>query len=256
MIIQAKGDVIRLRGSLVENQWPAIKSAVNLLLDEHPGGVIIDANGLTDITEAGARTFIDASNFIQAQSARIIVAGVPDHILEELRAIPGIRSQLVMAPTVEEARASLEAGGMAADAERRARPSVLVPLLGLWHRALGFAGAEAVARRAEIHLLYVLQVPRNLPLGAPMPGQELEAQQSLAEAEKVLRKRGIPIRKSSTRARDMMEGAAKFAAETHPDLVVLAYSKEDLTREGNRYELIGTFCHEAPCDVAFYCVKL
>ena len=254
MIIQTKGDVIRLRGSLAENQWPAIKAAVSLLLADHPGGVIIDASGLTDVSEAGAHTFIDMSSFIQAQGARVIIAGLSEEILGQIRKFPGVRSMLVLASTIEEARASLESSGsgMAAGGTK---PAILVPTLGAWRKALGFAATEALARRGEVHLLYVLQVPRNLPLGAPMPEQEQEAQQNLTEAEKTLKRRGVTVRKRTTRARDVVEGAAKFAADTKPDLVVLAYYKEELAQEGSRCAVIATFCEEAPCDVVFYCVN-
>ena len=255
MIIQTKGDVIKLKGSLVENQWPAIRSAVRLLLDEHPGGAIIDAGGLTEVSEAGARTFLDASNFIQAHSARVIVSGLPEQILEEIKKIPGVRSQLVLASSVEEARASLESGGAAFAVEGRTRPAVLAPLIGAWPQGIHYAAAEAAARKAEVHLLHVLQVPRNLPIGAPMPEKEQDAQQALAEAELALRRRGVTVRKRTTRARDLVEGAAKFAAETKPELLVVAYLKEDLAKEGSRYEVVGTLCHEAPCDVALYCVN-
>lgn len=255
MIIQIKGDVIKLKGSLTENQWPAIKSAVHLMLDEHPGGAVIDAGGLSDVTEAGARTFLDASNFIQAHSARVIIAGLSDDILEQVKQIPGVRSQLVLASSVEEARASLEAGGGASAAEGRVRPCVLVPLIGAWGRAVQMAASEALARRAEIHLLYVLQIPRNLPIGAPMPEKEQEAQQGLAEAERALKRRGVAVRKRTTRARDVVEGAAKFAAETKPELLVVAYYKEEMEKETVRHDVVGVLCHEAPCDVAIYCVN-
>jgi len=70
MIIQTRGDVIILKGALTENQWPSIRSAVSLLLESYPSGVVIDASELVEVTEAGAHTFLDASNFIQAQNAR------------------------------------------------------------------------------------------------------------------------------------------------------------------------------------------
>jgi nucleotide-binding universal stress UspA family protein len=127
-------------------------------------------------------------------------------------------------------------------------------LIGAWPKALAYAAPEAAARKADIHLLYVLQVPRNLPLGSPMPEKEQDAHNILTEAEKTMRRRGVVVYKRTTRARDVVEGAAKFAAETKPELVVLAYYKEDLIKEGNRYEIVGTFCHEAPCDIAFFCV--
>jgi anti-anti-sigma regulatory factor len=255
MIIQIKGDVIKLKGSLTENQWPAIKSAVSLLLEEHPGGAVIDASGLSEVTEAGARTFLDASNFIQAHSARVIIAGLADDILEQVRQIPGVRSQLVLASSVEEARASLEAGGAGAATEARVRPAVLVPLIGAWGRAIHFAASEAAARRTEVHLLYVLQVPRNLPIGAPMPDKEQEAQSGLAEAERALKRRGVTVRKRTTRARDVVEGTARFAAETKPELLVVAYYKEEMEKETVRHNVVGVLCHEAPCEVAIYCVN-
>ncbi|MHB0912808.1 MAG: universal stress protein [Armatimonadota bacterium] len=253
MIIQSRGDVIRLKGALVENQWPAIRSAVSLLLDDHPDGVVIDASGLTEITESGARTFLDAGNFIQAHNARVVVAGMSEEMLAVVRKIPGVRSQLVTAESVEEARASLETGS-AASLVRRKGPAVLVPLIGAWRRAVEYAAAQAQSMRAEIDLLYILQVPRNLPIGVPLPDAEAEAHHSLDEAEKILKRRGVKVRKLTTRARDLAEGAGKFAQETNPQLVVAAFLKSEMVREGSRYAVMNALCHEAPCDVAVLCV--
>jgi len=255
MIIQTKGDVVKLTGSLVENQWPALQSAVSLLLEEHPGGVIIDGSGLTDVSDAGVRTFLDASHFIQAHSARVIVSGLSEAILEAVKNVPGVRSQLVTAATVEQARASLEYGGAVIVPDARTRPVVLVPLIGAWQRAIDYAAAEASARRADAHLLYVLKVPRNLPLGAPMPAEEHEAQRALDEAEKAMKRKGVTVRRRTTRARDLVEGAGKFAAETKADLLVVCYYKEDLMQEGSRYADVGALCHEAHCDIVVCCVN-
>ncbi|HEY3297796.1 MAG TPA: STAS domain-containing protein, partial [Armatimonadota bacterium] len=221
MIIQTKGDVIRLKGSLVENQWPAIRSAVALLLDGYPRGVIVDASGLTDISEAGARTFLDASSFIQAHNARVVVAGLPEQLLEEIRKIPGVRSQLAVTVSIDEARASLESGGTYTPPARNVGAAILVPLIGSWQKALEYAVNQSVASRAEIQLLHIIQVPRNLPLGVPVPELERAAQQSLDEAEKACKRRGVKIRKFATRARDVVEGAAKFATETGPKVVIV-----------------------------------
>ncbi|MHB1001143.1 MAG: universal stress protein [Armatimonadota bacterium] len=253
MIIETRGDVIKLMGSLVENQWPAIRSAVTLLLNEHPSGVIIDCSGLTQVSEIGAKTFLDASNFIQAQNARVVVSDLPEEILTEIRKIPGVRSQLVVAATIEEARSSLQTGGSVSAGGRRG-PAVVVPLIGAWSRILDFAATNASARKAEIHLLYVLQIPRNLPLGVPVPEIENEAENALKEAEQALKRKGVRVHKLTTRARDVVEGATKFIVETKPDLVVVGYFKTELTREGNRCPVINMLCSESPCDVAVYCV--
>lgn len=254
MIIETRGDVIKLRGALEENQWLAIKSAVSLLLNEHPEGVIIDASNLSRVTEAGARTFLDASNYIQAHNARVVVAGMPPDILEEIRKIPGVRSQLVVASSVEEARASLETGGMAPLPEAKRGPVVLVPLVGAWNRAIQFAATEAASRRAELHLLYVLQIPRNLPLGVPVPEMEHDAQRVLTEAEQSLKRRGVTVRKLTTRAREVFEGISRLAEEARPDLVVIAFSKEELARDAGRFASIRALCADICCDVAVYCV--
>jgi nucleotide-binding universal stress UspA family protein/anti-anti-sigma regulatory factor len=255
MIIETRGDVIKLKGALVENQWSALRSAIKLVLDDFPRGVIIDASGLTELSESGARTFLELCNFVQSQNARVVVVAMPDEMLAEIRKIPGVRSQLVTANTVEEARASLEAGGTPAVPLKKPKPFVLVPLLGAWQKGVEFAAIEASFRRAELHLLYVLQIPRYLPLGEPVPEMEQEAQKVLDEAEKLVKRRGVVVRKLTTRARDLIDGVAKFAAEKKPDLLVVAYYKEEITREGARCAAVETLCNEVPSDVAIYCVS-
>lgn len=253
MIIETRGDVIKLKGSLVENQWPAIRSAVSLLLNEHPSGVIIDCSGLTEVSEAGARTYLDASNFIQAQNARVVVSGLSDKILLEIRQFPGVRSQLVVASTVEEARASLQSGGQSLPGGKHG-PVILVPLIGAWERVLEFAAVQATSRKSEIHLLYVLQIPRNLPLGEPVPEIETEADKTLRDAEQTLKRKGIRVMRVTTRARDVVEGATRYSIETKPELIVVGYMKNDFIRDCGRNPVINMLCHDAPCDVAMYCI--
>ncbi|HAH87471.1 MAG TPA: hypothetical protein DCL60_08890 [Armatimonadetes bacterium] len=254
MIIQTRGDVIILKGALTENQWPSIRSAVSLLLESYPSGVVIDASELVEVTEAGAHTFLDASNFIQAQNARVVVSGLSDDILAEIRKVPGIRSQLVIAGSVDEARESIESGG-AVPVSAKPGPRVLVPLIGAWEKALHFAAVEAAGRKAELHLLYVLVIPRNQPLGVPDPEQEHEAQHALTEAETMLHRSRVRVVKVTTRAREAVEGAAKYAAETKPDLLAVAYHKDNVIKGGANSSVVDILCHEVPGDVAIYCVN-
>ncbi len=134
------------------------------------------------------------------------------------------------------------------------KPAILVPLIGAWGRAIGFAADHAAAAKAELHLLYVLEVPRTLPLDTALPEMEQEAQHTLSEAEMMLRRRGVTVRKLTTRARDALEGAARFAAEMQSKLLVAAYLKEDLIERGARHTAVNILCHEAPCDIAVYCI--
>src|SRR5207249_2012314 len=80
MIIETKDDVVQLSGSLHKNQWMTIKAAVNLLLHEHPQGIIVDCAHLETISEDGAKTFLEAMRDIEAAKSRIVFASLPDHI--------------------------------------------------------------------------------------------------------------------------------------------------------------------------------
>src|SRR2546427_6372240 len=107
MIISSKDDVVQLSGQLHKNQWLTIKATASLLLRQHPEGILIDCSELTDISEDGAKTFLDAMRDITGEGSRIIVCALPDNVLQVLRSVPGVRSQLPIANSVEEARASL-----------------------------------------------------------------------------------------------------------------------------------------------------
>lgn len=253
MIIHQKGDVVEIKGLLDANQWLALKSVVSLQLKEHPSGIVIDGRGLTDINEAGAHTFIDAAEFIQAHHARVVVAGLSPHIQDEIRGIPGARSQLPLAASVEEARASLAIGGAESVPESRRKPSILVPLMGQWRSAVDYATVHA-ERGMEMHLLYVIEVPRSMPLGVPLPDKEHEATQTLDEAEKELGKRDFAVRRMIIRARNGLEGVVKFAADTNPRLLVDAHLKAALQRQPDAHDTIGTLAHETPGDVVVYAV--
>lgn len=253
MIIQSKGDVVILRGVLAENHWPALKSVVSLLLKRHPAGVIIDGSELTEVSDAGAKTFLDASEFIESQRARVVVAGLADDIVQAISDVPGIRSQLPRAATVEEARASLAVSGTATLPAAQRRPVILVPLIGDWRRSVDYAVAEASRLKADIHLLYVIEVPRAQPLGVPLPEQEREAERVLAAAEALLKTESITVRKLSTRARLPIEGVAKFAAESNPRLLVVAYPKGEFEAVNRRQDIMGTLCRETESEVAAIC---
>ncbi len=253
MIIYQKGDVVELRGSLDANHWLALKSVVSLQLKQHPSGIVIDGKGLTDINEAGAHTFIDASEYIQAHNARVVVAGLSQEIQDEIRRTPGARSQLPLAATVEEARASLAVGGAEAVPEARRKPAILVPLMGQWRKAIDYA-AVRTDRNIEMHLLYVIEVPRSMPLGVPLPDREQEAIRTLDEAEKELGRHGFTVRRMITRARVALEGVARFAADSKPRLLVDAHLKADLQRQTDTHDVIGTLADQTPGDVVIYAV--
>ena len=115
MIIETRGHVVHLSGSLHKNQWMSIRAAANLLLHDHPQGIIVDCAGLENISEDGARTFLEAMRDIESARARIIVASLPQNVLTVIKTVPGVRSQLPIAASVEAARASLKVQRRAPD---------------------------------------------------------------------------------------------------------------------------------------------
>ena len=184
MIIEAREDVVKLEGTLDKNLWPTIQAAANLLLRHHPQGIIVDGSGLAGCSAEGAKTFRDAMDYIERyRGAHRRLRPCPTRVMEVIRAVPGVRSRLPVAATIEEARASLSLsrpGGGRATAGGDAPQSILVPLLRPDDPHAAAALACRLARadtthKSRLHLVYVLEVPRHLPLAAPLPEEEAEA---------------------------------------------------------------------------------
>src|SRR6476469_754974 len=137
MIIEQKDDVVRLSGSLTRNQWMTIKAAANLLLTNHPEGIIVDCSHLEGISEDGAKTFLEAMRDIEAAKSRILVVSLPQQVLAVCKTVPGVRSQLPIADTIEDARASLRMAnrqGMMKEKQNGGDPTkrsltILVPIV-------------------------------------------------------------------------------------------------------------------------------
>lgn len=190
MIIEARDDTITLRGEVKSNIWPAIQAAAALLLENHPTGIIIDGSPITKITAKGAETFSDAFAFIVSQNARIMVVGLTDEEIEIGKTVPGVRSQLPIAATIEEARYSLELGE-ATLRRGKAQTAGVVPMLGNWKRAVYFADKLAIGENCEIHLVDLIRVPRTLPLGSPLPDREEQGQKRLEEGQGLVKQTGL-----------------------------------------------------------------
>lgn len=211
MIVESYDDIIVLSGALRSNFWDTIHTAISLLLKRHPTGVIIDCNAITECTRDGADTFIDILEFIENKDARVIVARVPENVLEVLRSVPGVRSQLSIAATVEDARKSLDLLVEVEDGHKRKKGAPATEtkiLLYLTGDATDKSGAQAAIRlaeimRAEILGVYIILVPRELPEQAPLPEKEQAAIEALNEVEGLIEAEHIPFTKLVERGRDV-----------------------------------------------------
>jgi hypothetical protein len=209
MIVESYEDVILLSGALRSNFWETIHTAISLTLKRHPTGVIIDCSGITECTPAGAETFRDAIEFIERHDARVIVAAVPQPVLEVLKTVAEVRSQLAVAESVEAARRSLdllvepESKKSKPPRERLEKVVLYVCEKGPCFEGYDLAEQTADSLHAEIVLAYVIVVPRDLPIQAPLPQQEESAALALETARAELAKRQVPCSAVLERGRDI-----------------------------------------------------
>lgn len=248
MIVYTHDDIILISGALIKNQWPTIKAAANLLLQEFPEGIIIDCAELARVSDEGAQTFLDAMHDIQSARARIIVCNLPESVTTELSKVPGVRSQLPVADSIDEARASLRSGFEApiATVER----GVLVPVLDDTDTEDSIEAASQLARslRLPLTLVYLIEVDRNKPLGAPLPDREAEAARALGVAVAAARKQGVRFACQVHRVRDAQEGVLHAVTSHDAAYVALSASLEKFNQE-RFLNLVRILFNRAPCHV-------
>jgi len=255
MIIEARDDVVRLEGALDKNLWPTIQAAANLLLRQHVQGIIVDASGLVRCSTEGALTFRDAMDYIERYHARIVVAAIPPEVMETIRAVPGVRSRLPIAESIEDARKSLSLAGSRGrmHAGRRELQDIIVPLIGDQPPATATALACRLAKsddqKPRIHLIYVLEVPRVLTLTAPLPEEEAIAARVMEGAEAIVRREGLTAVTHVTRSRDAGEELVQQAQQVSANIIVLAYTPSEEGEGGIMERVAKTLLSRAPCEV-------
>jgi anti-anti-sigma regulatory factor len=253
MIVSTQDDMVRLSGALVKNQWLTIKAAANLLLVEHPEGIIIDCSELENVSEDGAKTFLEAMKDIQAVGARIVVCNLPENVMQVIRSVPGVRSQLPLASSMEEARASLRLSSLArpsdADASAQAE-GLLIPLMPGLDAMYSVLIASKISRelRQPLHLVYLMQVARHLPMGTPLPEEEEKAHQMMEVASQEAKRLNVPSDAHLERVRDAQEGILHAIKSYKTSWVILGAYPQNVGND-EFMELVSALLHRAPCNV-------
>ncbi|MBI3359015.1 MAG: universal stress protein [Nitrospirae bacterium] len=119
-------------------------------------------------------------------------------------------------------------------AAAKARQSVLavkkimVPTVGLPHteRSVELACRLGRKQMAEIYLIYILEVPRTMPLGVPLSDAEKEAEAALERATQIVLLHNLPMQKLIHRARVAGDDIAKLAKDMEMDMIVLGIQEE------------------------------
>lgn len=247
MIVESYEDVIILSGTLESNHWETIHTAISLTLRRHPSGVIIDCSGMTHMSAAGAETFHDAMDFIRNHDARIILAAVPEKIMEVLKTVPEVRSQLPVVDTVEAARRSLDLGLEHDEGHGKKKKKLVAPenarkvIVCLYtgtsvdedDSAMRATSMIADSFPSEIYLICVLLVPRHLPIQSPLAESELSAANALDRAKQFFDQRNLPHQDRIERGRDVASALADVLEDIDAVTIILPLSREPMKAENN-----------------------
>ncbi|MGO8673037.1 MAG: universal stress protein [Capsulimonadaceae bacterium] len=96
-------------------------------------------------------------------------------------------------------------------------------------RSLEVACRLAQTSGATVHLAFMMEIPRSLPLNASIPDLEALAASVLKDGEDVARQYHVPVISTVHRMRAACEGVLKLLAEADCDLLVLG-ARPDETR--------------------------
>ena len=130
---------------------------------------------------------------------------------------------------------------------------ILVPTSGVPYSEKGIElacrlGAE---QEAEIVLTYVLEIPRTLPLNAPIPEAEKEAEEALKRGKEIVELHHlIPILRLE-RAREAGEGIVKVAKDNDVDVIVLGMRPTWRGSQNIWGKTTDILLRKAPCEVVF-----
>ncbi len=129
--------------------------------------------------------------------------------------------------------------------------TILVPILEHYYseRAVELASRLGEMQKARILLGYVIEVPRTLSLGVPLPGVEEGANAALGEAKTIVGMHGLEAQAEIIRAREAGEGIARVARDRGVDLIVMGISPGERLTEGSAARTAEALFRHAPCEV-------
>lgn len=242
MIVESYEDVITLSGALRSNFWDTVHTAIALTLKRHPTGVIVDCSGIAESTAEGAETFRDMMDFIKDHDARIIVARVSEPLMDVLKSVPEVRSQLPIADSVEEARKSLDLL-VVDEPEKKVKKkqpqtglrAVLICVTGQSSddEVLRLVQRLATQQELRVDVVFPLVVPRELPLQSPLPELEQSAAEALKRARTILEESQVHCSVSIGRGRDIASTVVESLEESKATEVILGLSSDASAAEAD-----------------------
>jgi len=130
---------------------------------------------------------------------------------------------------------------------------ILVPTTGSDYSQRGVELACRLAQEqgAAILLVYVIEVPRTLELGTPLPNAEQEAREALKTGQQVVELHALPVRTIVQRARAAGDGIIAVAKDHHADLIVTGLAARGEHGHAGWGRTADALLHRAPCEVIF-----
>jgi nucleotide-binding universal stress UspA family protein len=128
---------------------------------------------------------------------------------------------------------------------------IVVPIQGdtVSDRLVALASQMAKFRGATMDVLYVVEVPLQLPLDAVSEDQHRAAEEAFSRAAKIAGRYDVKISRRMHRARQAGPSIVQYAAENHADLLLMGDVPKS-NRRGTRYARSVEYVFEnAPCEV-------
>ncbi len=128
---------------------------------------------------------------------------------------------------------------------------ILVPTSGTGYseRGIELACRLGEEQKAEIYLVTVIEVPRTLPMEAPLPQAEAKAEQILKEGEAIVQLRGLTAQGEIMRGRTAGEAIIRKAKDLEADLIVMGIRSEIRMAQEILGRTSDLVIRRAPCEV-------
>jgi len=128
---------------------------------------------------------------------------------------------------------------------------ILVPTSGTFYseRGIELACRLGEEQKAEILLVNVIEVPRTLPLDAPLPEAEIKAGDVIKRGEEIVTLRGLPVKAEVKRGRVAGEEIIRAAKDWEADLIVMGIRSQIRMAQDILGRSSDLVLRRAPCEV-------
>jgi nucleotide-binding universal stress UspA family protein len=128
---------------------------------------------------------------------------------------------------------------------------ILVPINGnpTDDEMVTLACSIAKRTKGEVHVIYIIEVKRTLPLDAELPPEAERGEMVLEQAERVAEELGLSIQADLLQARDVGSTIVDEARERGADLILLGLSYKKRFGEFDLGRTAPFVLKHAPCRV-------